>query len=366
MTSFGAMTDATFTDGQSARRHAVRVIVEPDGLHVLSEDGAVAETWSFNSLRLVDDVYANRPIRLKCGKGAARLTIGDTEFLDQVRPHTRRLRGKDLRRRNLWVRGAGWIGAAAGIPAGFWFLLPLAAEPVASAIPLPWEEGLGRSVQGQAVALLAGKSGTCRGKAGQRAIERVVARLAAVRKSRYTFRVTVVDSPIQNAFAGPGGYIVVFRGLIDSSPDANALTGVLAHEMGHVIERHGMEQLVKSVGLSIVIGALFGDTSSFGSVAAGIAQQLATRKFSRDAEREADRVAVTMLNKTNISGRGFQEFFRKLAAKSRQDEETGDQYFSSHPATGKRAEFIRKNATGAGNAMAPAEWRAVKEMCAQN
>jgi len=357
------VTDGTFTDGKTARRHAVRVSVEAEGVRIVSEDGAIIETWRFEDLRLVDEVYSDRPIRLKRRSGPERLTIADSRFLDQLRPRSRRLRRRDLRGRNLWVRGASWIGATFAILLGFWFLLPLAAEPVASVIPLSWEEGLGEAVQGQAIALIAQKSATCRGQEGQHAIEKLVNRFAATRPSRYRFRVTVIDSPIENAFAAPGGYVVIFRGLIDKAPDANAVAGVLAHEMGHVIERHGMEQLVKSLGLSLVIGALIGDTSSFGGIAAGVAQQLATSQFSRDAEREADEIAVFMLNRTNISGRGFQAFFQKFARRAGANEDSAGRYFASHPATRERAKLVQSRAMGLGNAMTAREWQAVKSMC---
>ena len=149
----------------------------------------------------------------------------------------------------------------------------------------------------------------------------------------------MVDSKTVNAFAAPGGYIVVFRGLIDHAAGADGLAGVMAHEMGHVIERHGMEGLVKALGLSFVMGALIGDTSGFAGIAADMAQRLATSKFSRDAEREADRIAVEMLNRTGISGRGFQAFFQTMARKAGAEEGSIGRYFASHPATGGRAQF---------------------------
>jgi len=355
---------ASYTDGQSARRHTVHVTADNDGLRILSADGgAIMEIWPYAELRLVDEVYADRPIRLKRKSGGERLTIADTSFLDQLVGQARQLRRRDLRERNLWARGLAWTGATVAIVAGFWFFLPFAAGPVASVMPLKWEEGLGRSVRKQALAIMAFRSGTCTGKEGQQAIERLVQRLAAARTSRYTFRVTVVDSKTENAFAAPGGYIVVFRGLIDSSPNAEALAGVMAHEMGHVVERHGTEQLVKSIGLGIVLAALIGDTSSVGSIATEVASSLASSSFSRDAEREADLIAVRMLNATNISGKGFQQFFEKMARKRPQDSESGDRYFASHPATGARADFVKQRAKGTGKAMTETEWQAVKAMC---
>ncbi len=363
MNAFDPTTDGTFTDGKLARRHAVRVSVETEGLRIVSDDGSVVETWRFEDIRLVDEVYSDRPIRLKRRSGPQRLTIANTDFLDQLRPRSRHLGRQDLRGRNIWLRGAGWIGAIFAILLGFWFVLPLAATPVASIIPLSWEEGLGEAATGQAITLIAPRSDACLGAGGQRAIERLVNRFAAVSPSRYRFRVTVIDSPMENAFAAPGGYVVIFRGLIDNAPDANAVAGVLAHEMGHVIRRHGMNQLVKALGFSLVIGALIGDTSSFGEIAAGVAEQLATSKFSRDTEREADEIAVDMLNRTNISGRGLQAFFQKFARQADDAGENVSSYFASHPATGTRAKFVQSRAKGLGNAMSIEEWQAVKGMC---
>lgn len=363
MTNRGVIIDAAFADGRTARQHAVRVSVDADALRIDSDDGAVAEVWPFADLRLVDEVYAGRPVRLKRESGAERLTIADSDILDRLQPHAGQLRRKDLRRRNHRVRAAGWIGATAAILAGFWFLLPLAAGPVASLVPLSWEEGLGRTVQRQALALIAPGSRVCTEPWGQRAVEHLVERLSAAKPSRYRFRVTVVDSKTVNAFAAPGGYIVVFRGLIDSSSGAEGLAGVMAHEMGHVIERHGMEGLVKALGLSFVMGALIGDTSGFAGIAAGMAQSLATSKFSRDAEREADRIAVDMLNRTNISGRGFQDFFGKIARKTESEDKSLGRYFASHPASGGRAQFVKEHATGTAAAMPEDDWQAIRTIC---
>ena len=363
MTGSAAAIEATFTDGRTARRHAVRVAVEAEGLRIASDDGAVSETWSFAELRLVDEVYAGRPFRLKRASGAERLTVADSDFLDRLHPHAGQLRRKDLRGANLKVRAAAWVGATATILAGFWFLLPLAAGPVASWVPLSWEEGLGRTVQRQALALMAADSRVCDDWLGEQAMKKLVRRLSAAKPSRYRFRVTVVDNGTVNAFAAPGGYIVVFRGLIDHSAGSDGLAGVMAHEMGHVIERHGMENLVKALGLSFVMSALIGDTSGFAGIATDMAQSLATSKFSRDAEREADRVAVEMLNRAGISGRGVQAFFQLVAREDGSGESTIGSYFASHPATGGRAQFVRQHATGAGTAMSDAEWRAVRRMC---
>ncbi|MCY3981873.1 MAG: hypothetical protein OXF51_08945, partial [Alphaproteobacteria bacterium] len=86
MNALNPTTDGAFTDGKLARRHAVRVSVETEGLRIVSDDGAIMETWRFEDIRLVDEVYSDRPIRLKRRSGPQRLTIANTDFLDRLRP----------------------------------------------------------------------------------------------------------------------------------------------------------------------------------------------------------------------------------------------------------------------------------------
>ena len=105
-----------------------------------------------------------------------------------MRRHAGQLRRKDLRGTNLKVRAASWIGATAAILAGFWFLLPLAAGPVASWVPLSLgRRASGRTVQRQALALMAADSRLCTGTSGQLAFARLVQRLSATKPSRYRF-----------------------------------------------------------------------------------------------------------------------------------------------------------------------------------
>lgn len=354
---------AYLVDGESGIRRNVDVIVGDDGLH-LWENGRELGHWPYKKVRLVEDVYAGQPARFRCGKEAARLTVPDTGILQSISKHTKRIGNRDFTRSSSVRRAAKWVGGLAAVILGFYFGLPLAAEPVASVVPRSWEESLGESVQNMALKMLnAQNSRICKGRAGQAAIEKLVRRLAATTDTDYRFRVTVVDHKLVNAFAAPAGYIVVFRGLIDDSRTAEAFAGVIAHEMGHVIERHGTEGVVKAIGVGIVLSVLIGDSSSISGGAADIASALVNSSFGRDAEREADRIGVQMLNAAGIRGAGLAQFFEKIA-RERKDSGGGlGRYFATHPGSKERARSIRKRATGTGPAMSAREWAAIKAMC---
>ncbi|KAB2963759.1 M48 family metallopeptidase, partial [Zoogloea sp.] len=112
-----------------------------------------------------------------------------------------------------------------------------------------------------------------------------------------------------NAFAAPGGVVVVNSALLEAARNAEEVAGVLAHEIAHVELRHSLHQLARSAGLRIIVAALFGDYGSLG----GWAAQLGELKFSRDAEREADLRALDRLTETGIDPQGLPAFFETLS-----------------------------------------------------
>lgn len=353
-----------YTDGQTGHRREITAHLGSGGLNILDAGGHLLAEWPYGTLRLVEEVYAGQPVRLKEGrKGVARLTFIDHTVLDALADKARHLRRRDFRHHNTVRRAAAWTAALVLAVVGFIYGLPLAAEPIAAMMPLKWEEALGRTVRQQAMTLFGGGAKTCSSNAeGRAALNRLVNRLAGTVKTRYRFRIVVVDHSLVNAFATPGGYVVVFRGLIDKTPTPEGLAGVLAHEMGHVIERHTTEAIVKAIGLGVVLGAVVGDASSIGGAVRDLASDLMTKSYGRSAEREADRIGVTMLNRANIRGDGFADFFSRMA-KIQGPRNGVLSYFATHPSSAERANEVRRMATGRGPAMSAADWRAIKAIC---
>ena len=154
----------------------------------------------------------------------------------------------------------------------------------------------------------------------------------------YEFR--VVDSEVPNAFAIPGGFIFVNRGILERAETASELAGVLAHEIGHVVERHGLEQMAKAQNTSTIVSlvyVLLGRTPGGAEqVALQVAGSAWMAKHSREAEREADRVAVVYLARAGIDPRGMPQFFQKLLEEDRNSPNELLAWFSTHPLTEDR------------------------------
>jgi predicted Zn-dependent protease len=124
---------------------------------------------------------------------------------------------------------------------------------------------------------------------------RSIAQRADPRGIQYTFY--VVNAPEVNAFAVPGGYIYVNRGLIERTDNMSELAGVLAHENGHVVHRHSIDQMQRAQGANAALGVLYGvllgrNPSGVEQVAVQGVGTAVFAGYSRDAERESDASAI--------------------------------------------------------------------------
>jgi predicted Zn-dependent protease len=170
----------------------------------------------------------------------------------------------------------------------------------------------------------------------------------------YTF--TVLDSPVVNAFATPGGYIYVTRGLLALANTEAEVAGVLAHEIGHVAARHAAERQGQAVLASIpaiFAGILTGSDAVAGMVGAGGNAYL--QSYSRDQEYQADLLGVRYLSRTNYDPYGMAGFLSQLQSNDRLDAilagkpDLADQYSmtSTHPRTADRIQRAIQEAGGA-------------------
>lgn len=168
-----------------------------------------------------------------------------------------------------------------------------------------------------------------------------------------------VRDPEINAFAMPGGYIGVNTGLIVSSGSESELAAVLAHEIGHVVQRHiarGMTQQNQNsmVMLASLAGALLAALAGGGgNLAVGVAafgQAAAINRqlgFSRDAEREADRAGFQMLTKAGYDAEGMSQMFARLMNASRLNEGAGGgSWASTHPLSIERMSDVQNRVRG--------------------
>jgi len=145
----------------------------------------------------------------------------------------------------------------------------------------------------------------------------------------------VVNTPAVNAFALPGGFIYVNRGLIEATSSEAELAGALAHEIGHVIERHAVKQMQSEMaartGLSMACSLTHACKSDISHALIELGSDAAFARYSRHDEAQADSEAVENTFRAGIDPRGVPALFEKLLQRREQDPTPLDGWFSDHP-----------------------------------
>jgi len=361
--------DAAYLDGRTAARRRATVRITRTGLDVALADGGARFFWPFREVRQTQGTYAGEQVRLERGGELPEvLLIGDIGFLSAARamaPDAGHLHDPAHRRFRVGLTFGALVTAVA-LALGIYFVgIPAFAQVAAARVPVSWEESLGASI----VEHFAPPSRRCDDPVRQARIDAIVSQLAAKAQPQpYTFRVTVVNSPIVNAVAAPGGNIIVFRGLLERTETAEELAGVLAHEVEHVLHRHVTRAIFQHASTGILMAALVGDVSSVVAYGLEGARTLGDLQMSRGAESEADREGVRLLQAAGIDTAGMITFFEKLSARER----GGDivpRYLRTHPTTAERIATLRTLAAAAARPerrlLPDDEWDSVKNLCGE-
>ena len=175
-------------------------------------------------------------------------------------------------------------------------------------------------------------------------INRIAQNIVLHSDAKVPFTVKVIDAQEINAFALPGGFLYVNRGLLEAAENEAEVAGVMAHEIAHVTARHGIEQASKGQLLQfgsiplIFLGGLGGYVIQ---QVAGIALPLTFLKFSRGAEKEADRLGAQYMWASGYDPNALITFFEKLQAQEKRKPGTLEKIFSTHPMTGDRITEVR-------------------------
>lgn len=331
----GAGVAAIYFDGKTARRHQVCLSVRGD-MALLT--GEAERACPLAQLRLSErSVHAVRKVTFPDG---AYLEVRAADALARLLEHTGHRDGWIVRLQHSW-RGAlaALAITAVALVAGYAWLLPPLADLAARALPLAVERRLGDGMLDildqhvfQPSALT-----PARQRALAAAFDALKPPLAGAPAHRIVFRQSRIGP---NAFALPSGDIVLTDEMVKLlQPDEQALMGVLAHELGHLHQRHLARRVIQGSMVAAGASVVLGDVST---IVAGLPPLLLDLKYARDAEREADDYALAMLRANGIDADHLAEVFVRLG---KLDAGMAP-YLSSHPASAERIARIRAGADG--------------------
>jgi Zn-dependent protease with chaperone function len=362
--------EAKYYDGEKAAPYQVLVEIYRTNLHIKTPDNSLEKNWPYKEINILDQPVPPQPARLTTRKTPnARLYI-EPENWSHLKAKLPKSAFPSITLSTSWNYLIGYAGLSVIFILGTVLFGPKLFEYAGQMIPQNTEEKIGQLAIESSI-----NNPVCVAAKGQVSLEKIVHKLQQGMKRDIVFNVRVVsDDETLNAFAAPGGHLVIFSGILKKADSVDEVAGVLAHEMAHIEMNHPMKSLTRNLGISLTLQMMFGNTGTVSNTAklAGIFNQL---HYSRQDELEADLVGQNLLRKANIDPSGLELFFKRLK-KEETARNSGDEsdfpeflaYFSTHPHTQTRINKLKTNEISATNykkALNKKEWQALKDICAE-
>ncbi len=361
----------TYFDGHSSMRHDVDLAVS-EASRTLRLSG---DTLGDDHLWPLDDIREHRDHAHKGAaifgcpqEGDARLTVNDTQTASRLRALCPNLKQTDVRKGAYRTIAIWGFGAVASVLLIVFVIIPALAATLANRLPVEREVALGNTVMRQLEKFLGSEAAgdlACSSPEGDLALQKMTARLSDQIDSPYTLRIRVLNHKMVNAFAVPGGNIVLFDGLIQDATSPEMVAGVLAHEFGHVINRDSTRLMMQTAGSAGLLGMLLGDFAG-GAAVLLISDQLITASYQQEAEANADTFAHDVLASASLPSAPMGAFFLRMK------EQHGDvnrllSHLVSHPDLDGRADAaVAADTVGDGDFTAVLdadEWAALRGIC---
>lgn len=358
-------------DGVTANARRAELVMddrgdEGRGALIVALPGRDPTVWPLSEIRAVpDQAGGDMTVLRHRDDPLLRLVVTDAEARRIVAARASRL----YRRPRAQGKGrllAWGLGAVASVALIVGLLVPVMADQLARYLPPDGERALGDATLAQIRRALdetgMGEVPTCDGAPGLAALGIMEARLTEDAVLPYPLRVHVLDHEMVNAFALPGGHVILFRGLIEAAEEPDEVAAVLAHEIGHVAARDPTRMALRSAGSIGVLGLLFGDFAG-GAVVLFLVERLIDASYSREAEAQADRYAQDLMVEADLDPQALARMFERFA------EQGGEmpgvlEHFASHPEILQRIEDARAApAGGTGPILSPPQWAALRAIC---
>lgn len=340
------MVAARYFDTRSSRAHPVVLIVQGGQAILHDAEGDEVRRAPLASLRVSE--RNKRAPRLVTFDDGAYCEVTDHATFEAMLASTGHREGWVSRAQNSWrLSGLALLGMLAFVLGAYFYLLPWSAGLLAATVPASIETQLGRTTLDSLDHGLVTPSKLP--AADQQRIRDAFAALRRPDDPDHAYQLLFRHGGRlgANALALPGGTIVVTDELVALIGTGAGMMGVLAHEAGHVAQRHGLQQVIQASAVGALAAYFFGD---FSTVLATVPAAMLTMRYSRDHEREADAYAVEVMRRNRLPVSALADVLARLEGahggkssdKSEDKSEDDASFFSTHPLTRERIEAIRR------------------------
>ncbi|QHL87128.1 M48 family metalloprotease [Nibribacter ruber] len=359
----------TYYDGRSSLGQSVEIILQETGLALypssLPEEGAAPSAAFFwEAALLKPNAFRDGPKTvLRYGDYPAQslevVSPGFAETIKKAYPeavfHKNAQPVPKGHRPGLYVLGLLFL---AGLALCYLFLLPAVADLLSRQLPKETEISLGEKIYTQLMEKE--QVDSVRTRHAQRFLKQLSI------KTDYPLQVTVVQDKTVNAFALPGGHLVIYSGLLNKLETPEELAALLGHEYAHVQEKHTLRSLARQLSSYIFLSLLFNDVAGLSGLILENADKLNSLEYSRTLEQEADTKGFFLLKANALNPKGMQRLFERL----QEEDSSGSQVptlLSTHPLTTDRLqhlkELIQQHPYTSAPASAPLQqaWRSLQQ-----
>lgn len=356
------MPEDRYYDGHTATAHRALIALTGKNLVISTMEIAELARWPVADMRVIDANKVTGAINFgRVSDPVPRLVLLDSQqrqALLAAHPHLRDWKTRAIKRG--WSVGGAWTLAGLLIATGTYFGWRDGSAYLAQFVPKIWEQRLGAHIYKALTKNLT----VCENPDGKAAMRALVDRLApanlkkdsALKQDGVT--IDVIDIKLPNALALPGDHVLVTSGLIDLSTSPDMLSGVVAHELGHLDLRHPTQGAISNLGISATVSIILG-----GSSAGDLATLVTVLSYSRKMEHEADVRGLELLKTAGLRADGMAAFFKVMEEDSKKSGEgLIPDWLQSHPGLSERADYTKADSTG-NSAMTDADWQKVKQIC---
>ena len=242
-------------------------------------------------------------------------------------------------RRNILISLFVILGLCVSLILSLFFLKDVFVESLANKVPIDWEQKMGDKLfQTMSLQYDFIENDTLKSE-----LLRVAAPLIKqIEKDGTKIEFYFIKDPTINAFALPGGKVIIQTGLIEHAKSWEEVLGVVSHELAHVTRRHHMRGVINNLGLYVIISSLVGDITALSGTIVNMGGDLASLANSRDFETEADETGLEYLIAAGINPEGLVSFFKTLEEETSNKLEGYASFMSTHPATADRIDHLNK------------------------
>lgn len=327
--------EGNYFDGTSAKLHVVKIVFAQNALQLYTEDRHTKRLITDGELHKAEFIGNDRIlIRLNEDSGEL-LDVTSIVFVQQFKENFPHISGSNWLEK---IADSGWKGIAAitlsliaAIILVYMYAVPALGEFSAQFVPQKYETQLGETIFNNMIKNY--KVDSLKTKQVNELIKHVDF------KTTYKLKMVVINEDVKNAFALPGGYIVIYSGILKDMKSYDELMGLLAHEVSHVKHRHSLRNIFRSLAGYVFISIILNDINGLSAIMIENINNIKGLSYSRSLEEEADNEGLKIMFHNKFDPQGMILLFQQLKKEGDMPGELA--FLSTHPLTDNRIQNIQ-------------------------